>query len=51
VNLGFDLGCERTRRGGWLLSRLQDGQIQNYLRTLGLALTVFLLLLLWGCRT
>ena len=50
VNLGFDRGCERLRAGGGFLSRLQDGQIQNYLRTLGVSLTVFLLLLLWGCR-
>jgi NADH-quinone oxidoreductase subunit L len=50
VNRGFDRGCERLRTGGGFLSRLQDGQIQNYLRALGLSLTVFLLLLLWGCR-
>ena len=31
------------------LSRLQDGRVQNYLRVLGLALTVLLLLLTWGC--
>jgi NADH-quinone oxidoreductase subunit L len=51
VNVGFDRGCERTRGWGAWLSRLQDGQIQNYLRALGLALTVFLLMLLWGCRS
>ena len=50
VNLGFDRGCEQLRAGGGFLSRLQDGQIQNYLRALGVSLTVFLLLLLWGCR-
>jgi NADH-quinone oxidoreductase subunit L len=50
VNLGFDRGCERLRAGGGFLSRLQDGQVQNYLRVLGVSLTVFLLLLLWGCR-
>ncbi len=49
VNLGFDQTCERLRRGGGFLSRLQDGQVQNYLRVLGLALTVLLLLLTWGC--
>ena len=49
VNLGFDETCQRLRRGGGLLSRLQDGQVQNYLRVLGLALTVLLLLLTWGC--
>jgi NADH-quinone oxidoreductase subunit L len=50
VNAGFDRGCERLRAGGGFLSRLQDGQVQTYLRTLGLSLTAFLLLLLWGCR-
>ena len=49
VNLGFDEVCRRLRRGGGLLSRLQDGQVQNYLSVIGLALTVLLLLLTWGC--
>ena len=41
--------CQRLRRGGGFLSRLQDGQVQHYLRVLGLALTALLLLLTWGC--
>jgi NADH-quinone oxidoreductase subunit L len=49
VNLGFDAACQRLREGGGFLSRLQDGQVQNYLRVLALALTVLLLLLTWGC--
>jgi NADH-quinone oxidoreductase subunit L len=49
VNLGFDGACQRLRNGGAFLSRLQDGQVQNYLRVLALALTVLLLLLTWGC--
>jgi NADH-quinone oxidoreductase subunit L len=49
VNLGFDGACQRLRDGGGFLSRLQDGQVQNYLRVLALALTVLLLLLTWGC--
>ncbi len=49
VNLGFDEACQRLRRGGRFLSQLQDGQVQHYLRVLGLALTVLLLLLTWGC--
>ncbi|PYK61682.1 MAG: hypothetical protein DME21_08430 [Verrucomicrobia bacterium] len=48
VNLGFDEVCRRLRRVGGLLSRLQDGQVQNYLSVIGLALTVLLLLLTWG---
>ena len=49
VNLGFDSACQRLRNGGGFFSRLQDGQVQNYLRVLALALTVLLLLLTWGC--
>jgi NADH-quinone oxidoreductase subunit L len=49
INFGFDEACNRVRNGGGFLSRLQDGQVQNYLRVLGLSLTVLLLLLTWGC--
>jgi NADH:ubiquinone oxidoreductase subunit 5 (subunit L)/multisubunit Na+/H+ antiporter MnhA subunit len=49
VNLGFDQACERLRRGGGFLSKLQNGQVQTYLRVVALALTLFLLLLTWGC--
>jgi NADH-quinone oxidoreductase subunit L len=48
VNLGFDAACQRLRDGGGFFSRLQDGQLQNYLRVLALGLTVLLLLLTWG---
>ena len=50
VNRGFDEGCKGVTTGGWLVSRLQDGRIQNYLRTIGVALTALALLLIWGCR-
>ena len=50
VNFGFDESCRRLTRGGSLMSRLQDGQVQNYLRIIGIALTVLVLLLIWGCR-
>jgi NADH-quinone oxidoreductase subunit L len=50
VNFGFDRGCEGLRRGGVRLAGLQNGRIQDYLRTLGLAFAVLLLLLAWGCR-
>jgi hypothetical protein len=49
VNVGFDQGCERLRHLGHFLARFQDGQIQRYLRVIGVALAVLLLLLLWGC--
>ena len=50
VNLGFDEGCRSIRRSGGFTGRLQDGQIQNYLRVIGVALTMLLLLLTWGCQ-
>jgi NADH-quinone oxidoreductase subunit L len=49
INLGFDRVCRGLARSGLSLSRLQDGQIQNYLRALAVALTVLVLLLTWGC--
>ncbi len=48
INLGFDQGCERVSKGGSLLSRLQDGHVQNYLRVIGVALVVLVLFLIWG---
>ena len=50
VNLGFDESCRRLTLGGKLGSRLQDGRVQNYLRIIGIALTVLVLLLIWGWR-
>jgi NADH-quinone oxidoreductase subunit L len=50
VNLGFDEGCRRVTQGGGLMSRLQSGRVQGYLRIIGLALTVLALFLIWGCR-
>jgi NADH-quinone oxidoreductase subunit L len=50
VNLGFDEGCRGVGLGGKVMSRLQDGKIQNYLRIIGVALVVLVLLLIWGCR-
>jgi NADH:ubiquinone oxidoreductase subunit 5 (subunit L)/multisubunit Na+/H+ antiporter MnhA subunit len=49
INLGFNKGCERLRLGGGFFSKLQNGQVQDYLRVIALALTVFLLFLTWGC--
>ena len=50
INLGFDEGCTGARDGGKWLSRLQNGQVQSYLRVIGVALVVLGLLLLWGCK-
>jgi NADH-quinone oxidoreductase subunit L len=48
VNTGFDEGCEGLVQGGRLMSRLQSGRVQSYLRVLGIALIVFVLFLFWG---
>jgi len=48
INLGFDQGCERVTRGGRLLSRLQDGRVEHYLRVIGVALVALVLILIWG---
>jgi NADH-quinone oxidoreductase subunit L len=48
INLGFDQGCERVAKGGSLLSRLQGGRVQMYLRVIGVALVVLVLFLIWG---
>jgi NADH-quinone oxidoreductase subunit L len=50
VNLGFDESCQRLTQGGGFLSRLQDGRVQNYLRVIGIALTILVLFVIWGCR-
>jgi len=47
VNFGFDEGCRRISRGGGFMSRWQNGQAQNYLRVIGVALAVLVLMLIW----
>jgi NADH-quinone oxidoreductase subunit L len=49
INLGFDKACGRVRQGGEGTSRWQGGQVQSYLRVIGIALVVFVLALTWGC--
>jgi NADH-quinone oxidoreductase subunit L len=48
VNSGFDRGCRSVSRGGQLLSRLQSGRTQNYLRIVGIAFAALVLLLVWS---
>ncbi len=48
INLGFDQSCDGVTRGGRLMSRLQDGRVQNYLRIIGVGLVVLVLFLIWG---
>jgi NADH-quinone oxidoreductase subunit L len=49
VNRSFDETCLSFSKSGGLLSRFQNGRVQNYLRVLGLGLAVLVLLLIWGC--
>jgi proton-translocating NADH-quinone oxidoreductase, chain L len=51
VNLGFDQGCRGVGLGGKLMSRLQNGRVQNYLRVIGVALAALVLFLIWGCHS
>ncbi len=48
VNRGFDAGCEGISDSARGLSRLQGGQVQGYLRVVGVALLVIVVLLIWG---
>lgn len=48
INLGFDQGCQQVKNGGQMMSSLQKGQVQLYLRVIGMALTALLLVLTWG---
>jgi NADH-quinone oxidoreductase subunit L len=48
VNSGFDESCRGVLRGGRLMSRLENGRVQNYLRIIGIALAAFTVFLLWG---
>jgi NADH-quinone oxidoreductase subunit L len=50
VNTTFDEGCTTVSRSGQLLSQLQAGRIQSYLRIVGCALIALVLFLLWGAK-
>jgi NADH-quinone oxidoreductase subunit L len=50
VNGAFDSGCESVSRGGEMLSFLQTGRVQTYLRIIGCALIVLVIFLLWGAK-
>ena len=50
VNFGFDQGCGGFRLGARALAFWQNGQVQRYLRFIGLAAAVMVALLLWGSR-
>jgi NADH-quinone oxidoreductase subunit L len=48
VNSGFDGGCHTVTAGGKILRRLQNGRTQNYLRLVGVAFVVLVVLLIWS---
>ena len=48
VNPGFDEGCHTITAGGKLLARLQNGRTQNYLRLVGVAFAILVVLLIWS---
>jgi NADH-quinone oxidoreductase subunit L len=50
VNPGFDQGCRSVYRGGRILSHLQNGRTQSYLRVVGIAFAVLVLFLIWSRR-
>ena len=47
INTGVDQSCDTTRDLGRLMSRWHSGQIQTYLRILGLGMLVLLILYVW----
>jgi NADH-quinone oxidoreductase subunit L len=48
INTGFDGGCDGVSRSGWLVTRVQSGRVQSYLRVLGIALVALVLFLFWS---
>jgi NADH-quinone oxidoreductase subunit L len=50
INGGFDAACGGLRGSGRRASRMQTGQVQTYLRILGLGLVVLMLVMAWGCE-
>jgi NADH-quinone oxidoreductase subunit L len=50
VDGGFDKGCEEISTSGGLLSQMQNGRVQTYLRILALALVGLAAILIWSSR-
>ena len=48
VDGGFDKGCDELAVGGGLLSRVQSGRVQSYLRILALAVVLLAAFLIWS---
>ena len=50
VDGSFDKGCEELATGGGLLSRIETGRVQTYLRLLALAVVALVAILIWSSR-
>jgi NADH-quinone oxidoreductase subunit L len=50
INGGFDKGCEELSTGGGLLSRVENGRVQIYLRILAAGMVVLVAILFWTVR-
>ena len=50
INGGFDKGCEEIATGGGMLSNVESGRSQNYLRYLAVGMIVLVAILLWSAR-
>ena len=50
VNGAFDKTCEEISSGGGLLSRVEGGRVQNYLRILAAAMIALAAILFWSSR-
>jgi len=50
VDGSFDKTCEELSSGGGLLSRVEGGRVQNYLRILAAAVVALAAILLWSTR-
>jgi NADH-quinone oxidoreductase subunit L len=50
VDGAFDKGCEELAVGGGLVSRVESGRVQTYLRLLALAVVVLAAILIWSSR-
>jgi NADH-quinone oxidoreductase subunit L len=50
VDGSFDKGCEELNVGGGLLSQVQTGRVQTYLRILAFAVVALAAILIWSSR-
>jgi NADH-quinone oxidoreductase subunit L len=50
IDPGFDRTCRAVSDSAETGSRFQNGQVQNYLKTIALTLIVLVIALAWGCK-